>query len=76
MVHLAYIGERERERARERFFIIFIFIFINLFHLRVSIGKIEPKEEYLGRKKGIDWFDKKISLRKKLSIGQCQLRIG
>ena len=68
---------RERERERERDFLLFIiFIFINLFHLRVSIGKIEPKEEYLGRKKGIDWFDKKISLRKKLSIGQCQLRIG
>ena len=43
MDHLAYIGERERE--------IFIYLFINLLHLRVSIGKIEPKEEYLGRKK-------------------------
>ena len=50
MDHLAYIGERERERERERFF-IFYFLFINLLHLRVSIGKIEPKEEYLGRKK-------------------------
>ena len=47
MDHLAYIGERERERERE----IFYFLFINLLHLRVSIGKIEPKEEYLGRKK-------------------------
>ena len=49
MDHLAYIGERERERERERE--IFYFLFINLLHLRVSIGKIEPKEEYLGRKK-------------------------